>query len=92
VQRCLNIATVVANECGPVMSPRTEKRLESPPCEQPLRKAELAVPLLVVKFGCDLAALASLLEKEEALKFGHDLAAHASLLGRGPENLVVKII
>jgi hypothetical protein len=38
------------------------------------------VPLLVVKFGRDLAALASLLEKDEALKFGRDLTALASLL------------
>jgi hypothetical protein len=37
VQRCLSIVTVVANGCGPVVSPRTRKRLRSPSREQPPR-------------------------------------------------------
>jgi hypothetical protein len=34
VQRCLSIATAMANGCGPVASLRTGKRLRSPPHEQ----------------------------------------------------------
>jgi hypothetical protein len=34
VQRCLSIVTTVANVCDPVVSPRTERRLGSPPREQ----------------------------------------------------------
>jgi hypothetical protein len=34
VQRCLSIMTVVASGCGRVVSPKTEKRLGSPPHEQ----------------------------------------------------------
>jgi hypothetical protein len=37
VQTCLSIVTVVANGCGPLVSPRTGKRLESLPREQQLR-------------------------------------------------------
>jgi hypothetical protein len=34
VQRCLSIVTTVTSGCGPVVSLRTRKRFESPPCEQ----------------------------------------------------------
>jgi hypothetical protein len=34
VQRCLSIVTAVVSGCGPVMSPRTGKRLGSLPHEQ----------------------------------------------------------
>jgi hypothetical protein len=34
VYRYLSIATTVANLCGPVVSPRTGRRLGSPPREQ----------------------------------------------------------
>jgi hypothetical protein len=34
MQRCLSIAIAVPNGCGPVVSPRTRRRLESPSREQ----------------------------------------------------------
>jgi hypothetical protein len=34
VQRCQGIVTVVTVGCGPTASPVSEKRLESPLCEQ----------------------------------------------------------
>jgi hypothetical protein len=34
VQRCPSIVTVVSSGCGPVVSPRTEKRFRNPPREQ----------------------------------------------------------
>jgi hypothetical protein len=37
VQRCLSITTAVANECGPVVSPRIGKRLGCLPRERQLR-------------------------------------------------------
>jgi hypothetical protein len=37
VQICLSIVTAVASGCGPVVSPRTGKRLGSLPHEQSLR-------------------------------------------------------
>jgi hypothetical protein len=39
VQRCPSFATAVANECGLVASPRTGRRLGSPPREQQSRTA-----------------------------------------------------
>jgi hypothetical protein len=39
VQRCLSIVTDMANRCGPVASPMTEKRLGSPPHEQSMRSS-----------------------------------------------------
>jgi hypothetical protein len=33
---CLSIAIAVVSKCDPVVSPRTKKRLRSPPREQPL--------------------------------------------------------
>jgi hypothetical protein len=41
VHRCQGFVTVVASGCGPVVSPRSEKRLESPPREQQLRTSHL---------------------------------------------------
>jgi hypothetical protein len=37
MQTCLSIMIVMVNRCGPVVSPRTRKRLESLPREQPPR-------------------------------------------------------
>jgi hypothetical protein len=37
VQTRLSIVTAVASGCGPVVNPRTERRLESPSREQPPR-------------------------------------------------------
>jgi hypothetical protein len=34
VKTCLSFATVAANGCGPVVSPRIGRRLGSLPCEQ----------------------------------------------------------
>jgi hypothetical protein len=39
VQRWSSIVTIVASGCGPVVSPRTEKRLGSPPREQQSRSS-----------------------------------------------------
>jgi hypothetical protein len=41
VQRCQGSVTAVASGCGPVVSPRSGKRLGSPPCEQQPRTSHL---------------------------------------------------
>jgi hypothetical protein len=41
VQRCHGFVTVVAVGCGPTVSPRSGKRLGSPPHEQQPRTAHL---------------------------------------------------
>jgi hypothetical protein len=41
VQRCQGFVTAVASGCGPVASPRSGKRLGSPPREQQLRTSHL---------------------------------------------------
>jgi hypothetical protein len=41
VQRCQGIVTAVVIECGPMASPRIERRLVSPPREQQPRTSHL---------------------------------------------------
>jgi hypothetical protein len=41
VQSCQGFVTAVASGCGPVTSPRSGKRLGSPPCEQQPRTSHL---------------------------------------------------
>jgi hypothetical protein len=41
VQRCQGFVTAVASGCGPVVSPRSGKRLGSPPSEQQPRTSHL---------------------------------------------------
>jgi hypothetical protein len=43
VQRCQDFVTAVASWCGPVASPRSGKRLESPLREQQSRTSHLRV-------------------------------------------------
>jgi hypothetical protein len=41
VQRCLGIVTAMTIGCGPTVSPKFGRRLESPPCEQQPRPSHL---------------------------------------------------
>jgi hypothetical protein len=41
VQSCQGFVTAVASECDPVVSPKSGKRLGSPPCEQQPRTSHL---------------------------------------------------
>jgi hypothetical protein len=48
VQRCQGIVTVVAIECGPMMSPRIRSRLRSLPREQQPRTSHLKADVVLL--------------------------------------------
>jgi uncharacterized protein YjeT (DUF2065 family) len=69
VQRCQAFVTAVTSGCGPVMSPRSGKRLRSPPHEQPSRGLRILGPMraLVSPSGSILVSLPLCLKPENCI-------------------------